>query len=222
MKKHAIVVLHEQKSQMLQYADYLEKEEYQVFRIEGIKNLSEKIEQLKPSLLILPVETSLSNGIDLCSELRSHPSAIDLCIMLFSQKQEEFSQIAGLESGADDFLFQPVHERVLLGRIKALLKRKDFKKITADTQELVVDEERYVILKHGAEIYLPKKEFEILSLLYSKPSKVFTREEITSKIWSNFEDVRGRTIDVHVRNIREKLGFEYIKTVKGVGYSLEL
>ena len=127
-----------------------------------------------------------------------------------------------MDSGADDFVFQPVQQRVLLSRIKAILKRKKLSTADFKDQALVIDKERYLIIRNGVEFYLPKKEFEILSLLHTKPNKVFSREEIRNAIWDNFEKVRGRTVDVHIRKIREKIGDELISTVKGVGYRLEL
>ena len=172
--------------------------------------------------LLLPVELKNGNGIDLCHRLKQKEDAEDFFIILISKRKEDFSMIAGLDSGADDFVFHPVQKRVLLSRIKALLKRKKLKQLDWENQTLIIDRDRYLIIKEGTEFYLPKKEFEILSLLYSKPNKVFSREEIKNAIWDNFEKVRGRTVDVHIRKIREKIGDELISTVKGIGYRLEI
>lgn len=222
MKNESILILHEGQSNLLRFTQFLVHEGFLVHPIEKSSQLLDSLYIHRPSLVMLPVELSTNNGIDICFQLKSQDETAHIFVMLFSQKREEYTQIAGLESGADDFLFQPIQERVLLSRIKALLKRKSGKQLSLADSTLVIDQERYLILKEGAEIYLPKKEFEILKLLYSKPMKTFTREEIKARVWSSREEVRGRTIDVHVRNIREKLGAEIIRTVKGIGYVLEL
>ncbi len=203
-------------------SDFLIKEGYTVFKLDKADKIELQLQDKKPDLLLLPVELKNGNGIDLCHQLKQMEVSSNLFIILISRRKEDFSLIAGLDSGADDFLFQPIHKRVLLGRIKALMKRKKVKDSDWKNQALVIDRDRYLIIKEGTEFYLPKKEFEILSLLYSKPNKVFSREEIKNAIWENFEKVRGRTVDVHIRKIREKIGEELISTVKGVGYRLEV
>ena len=138
-------------------------------------------------------------------------------------RAEDYSQIAGFDSGADDYITKPIKPRVLVSRIKALLRRKDNQKSeSVDNADLYIDTEKYVVFLKGNEIILPKKEFELLALLFSKPGNVFTREVILNKVWGDDIIVGDRTIDVHIRKLREKLGDSYIKTVKGVGYKLKI
>lgn len=222
MYNNKLLLVHENKQELIAIADYLSAEGFHITKAENSIGLNKKLENQKPDIMLLPVEMDAVNGVDLCHTIKSGNKTADIFIILLSNKKEEFTQVAGLESGADDFLFQPIHERVLLGRINALLKRKKWRSIDFTTNPLVIDNERYLIIKEGVEYYLPKKEFEILSLLYSKPNKVFSRDEIKNAIWENFEKVRGRTVDVHIRKIREKIGDNLIATIKGVGYRLDL
>lgn len=214
-------MVHENKVEINAIADFLADENFEITKVSNGTELNKKLKVFRPDLLMLPVEMNNTNGIDLCHNLKSEKNTSNIFVMLLSSKREEFAQIAGLESGADDFLFHPVHKRVLLSRVKALLKRKQWDSIDIENQNFLIDEERYLIIRKGVEYYLPKKEFEILSLLYSKPNKVFSREEIKNALWENFEKVRARTVDVHIRKIREKVGEGLITTVKGVGYRLE-
>lgn len=221
MRKDSLIVVHENKVEINAIADFLADENFEITKVSNGTELNKKLKVFRPDLLMLPVEMNNTNGIDLCHNLKSEKNTSNIFVMLLSSKREEFAQIAGLESGADDFLFHPVHKRVLLSRVKALLKRKQWDSIDIENQNFLIDEERYLIIRKGVEYYLPKKEFEILSLLYSKPNKVFSREEIKNALWENFEKVRARTVDVHIRKIREKVGEGLITTVKGVGYRLE-
>lgn len=220
VKNSVLIVQEENRESSL--SEFLIKEGFTVFKLDKADKIELQLQDKKPDLLLLPVELKEGNGIDLCHQLKQLEDATNLFIILISKKKEDFSLIAGLDSGADDFVFQPVQERVLVSRIRALLKRKRIYSSDWHDQALIIDKDRYLIIKKGKEYYLPKKEFEILSLLYSKPNKVFSREEIKNAIWDNFEMVRGRTVDVHIRKIREKIGDELISTIKGVGYRLEM
>ena len=138
---------------------------------------------------------------------------------------EDYSQIAGFEAGGDDYITKPIKPKLLISRVKALLKRykqatKEIEKegVTQQVEDIIIDKERYIVIVRGDEMFLPKKEFELLNLLISRPEKVFTREEIFEKVWGDNIIVGERTIDVHIRKLREKLGNEYIRTIKGVGY----
>jgi two-component system alkaline phosphatase synthesis response regulator PhoP len=147
-------------------------------------------------------------------------------IAFLTARSEDYSQIAGFDVGADDYINKPIKPRVLISRIKALLRRggsSDSSKSTdkVDMGGIRIDRERYLIVQDGVEISLPKKEFELLALLASKPGKVFTRDVILDKVWGGDVVVGDRTIDVHIRKLREKLGEEFIKTVKGIGYKFE-
>ena len=220
MGKNSVLIIQENYSNN-SISDFLIREGFSVVKLDKTDKLELQIQDWKPDLILLPVELKNGSGIDLCHQLK-HSQLSQSFIILISNRREDFSLIAGLDSGADDYLYHPVQERVLLSRIKALLKRKKISESDWINQALIIDKDRYLIIKEGQEYYLPKKEFEILSLLYSKPNKVFSREEIKNAIWYNFEKVRSRTVDVHIRKIREKIGDELISTVKGVGYRLEL
>ena len=201
----------------------LEKEGYLVATASnGIECLSIAKEFI-PDLILLDVMMPEMDGIETCVELRKNVLLKGVVIAFLSARSEDFTQVAGLDSGADDYITKPIKPRVLISRIKALLRRKEFKNKTEDvSDELSIDEEKYVAIIKGEEKLLPKKEFELLALLFSKPGNVFNREVILKKVWGDDIVVGDRTIDVHIRKLREKLGDQYIKTVKGVGYKLKL
>jgi two-component system alkaline phosphatase synthesis response regulator PhoP len=164
------------------------------------------------------------DGIETCLAIKDIDGLKNTMIAFLTARGEDYSQIAGFDSGADDYITKPIKPRVLISRIKALLRRTE----TVQTKEDIVhigdikiDREKYLIVKAGEEINLPKKEFELLSLLASKPGKVFTRENILERVWGGDVIVGDRTIDVHIRKLREKLGDDYIKTVKGIGYRFD-
>ncbi|MFL5765815.1 MAG: response regulator transcription factor [Bacteroidia bacterium] len=182
-------------------------------------------EEELPQLVLLELLMPELDGIDISIELRSKEELSSTLIVFHTERNEDYSQIAAFNAGADDYIIKPVKTRVLISRLKALLKRhsahahSDEKKHVAG---LTIDRERYLIFKDGEEIVLPRKEFELLSLLSTSPRKVFTRKEISQLIWGYEIYSKNRTIDVHIRKLREKLGEKYIKTIKGIGYSLEL
>ncbi len=189
---------------------------------EGIQKVKEK----KPHLIILDVMMPKPDGYETCSEIRKLPGNNKTIIMFLSARNEDYSQIKGFEAGGDDYIAKPVNPKVLLSKIKASLKRyqieetKDDKIITFGEYKLNKNE--YTLHKNNKNITLPKKQFEILRLLFSKPNHVFGRDEIFEKIWGNDVIVGSRTIDVHIRKIREKTGIENIVTLKGIGYKLEI
>lgn len=202
----------------------LEKEDFQVFTA---TNGVEGIEQAKkhhPHLILLDVMMPEMDGMEACNQIRNIPDISNTIIAFLTARSEDYSQIAGFEAGADDYIPKPIKPRVLISRVKALLRRNGATVEQAETVnigELEIDKERYVVTKNGSELSLPKKEFELLLLLASKPSRVFTRENIMDKVWGDEVVVGDRTIDVHIRKLREKIGDSYIKTVKGVGYKIE-
>ena len=163
------------------------------------------------------------DGIEVCRELRAAPGMDGVIIAFLTARSEDYSHIAGFEAGADDYINKPIKPRVLLSRIKALLRRNPggTESTAVDVGKLRIDRESYLVFKEGKEISLPRKEFELLSLLASKPGKVFARDEILNRVWGDEVVVGDRTIDVHVRKLREKLGEEFIRTIKGVGYKFE-
>ena len=177
-----------------------------------------------PHLILLDVMMPEMDGIETCGELRANPITKDVLIAFLTARNEDYSQIAGFDAGGDDYISKPIKPKVLISRIKALLKRAGALDDSADSRDeipqsgLAIDKERYVVYLDGQEVILPKKEFELLALLHSKPQKVFTRDEIYQAIWGDEIVVGDRTIDVHIRKLREKLGEDYIRTVKGVGY----
>ena len=180
----------------------------------------EKIKTTKPDLVILDVMMPGMDGIEVCEAIRNDPKLNQLLICLLTARNEDYSQIAGLNAGADDYVSKPIKPKVLVSRINALLRRKG--KIENDSiprsGELIINREKYHVEKNGVTIHLPRKEFELLALLASRPYSVFERDVILENVWGSDIVVGDRTIDVHVRKLREKLGDNYITTVKGVGY----
>jgi two-component system alkaline phosphatase synthesis response regulator PhoP len=198
----------------------LEKEGYRVqIAIDGLDCL-EKIRLKKPDLILLDVMMPGMDGIEVCENLKSDESLNDILICFLTARSEDYSQIAGLEAGGDDYVTKPIKPKVLLSRISAILRRKELKPIVAPTisEELKINREKYLIEKNGQEIQLPRKEFELLALLMSRPNFVFKREIILEKVWGTDIIVGDRTIDVHIRKLRGKIGEDKITTVKGIGY----
>lgn len=195
------------------------------FIVETALNGKEGIELAKtfhPDLILLDVMMPQMDGIEVCEILRATPEFEHTIICFLTARNEDYSQIAGLDAGADDYIAKPVKPKVLISRLNALLRRKNNPIQQHNGQsQLIIDREKYLIFKNGEEIQLPKKEFELLALLSTKPNMVFERNVILEKVWGTDIVVGDRTIDVHIRKIREKLGDDYIKTVKGVGYKLE-
>ena len=166
------------------------------------------------------------DGIEACEKIRILPQLKDTIITFLTARGEDYSQVAGLEAGADDYITKPIKPKVLVSKIKSLLRRlhNELSKVNSEVVhigDLTIDREAYKIISKGVEIVLPRKEFELLSLLASKPGKVFKRDEILDKVWGNEVVVGGRTIDVHIRKLREKIGDNSFKTIKGVGYKFQ-
>lgn len=202
----------------------LEKEDYIVETAYNGRQALEKAKAFKPALILLDVMMPEMDGIEACIQLREMPELADTIIAFLTARSEDYSQIAGFDAGADDYIAKPIKPRVLISRVKALLRRKgalEDPSTFATIGDLQIDKERYVVTKNHKELSLPKKEFELLALLISKPGRVFTREVILNTVWGNEVVVGDRTIDVHVRKLREKIGESYIKTIKGVGYKID-
>lgn len=213
---------------ILEFLEYnLLKEGYEVLTAsdgeEGIK-LAEKE---KPQLIILDIMMPRMDGVEVCRKLRSRSEFDKTVIAFLTAREEDYSQIAALDVGGDDYITKPIRPRVFISRVKALLRRSERlqeEEIAADVLEigdLIIDPERVSVQKGEETIDLAKKEFELLYLLVSKPGKVFSREEIFNKVWGTDVIVGNRTIDVHIRKLREKIGDQYIKTIKGIGYKFE-
>src|ERR1035437_6889848 len=219
------ILLVDDEDDVLEFLSYnIRKEGYQVHTANnGIKGLQKAIEII-PHLIILDVMMPEMDGIETCREIKQVPQLENTIIVFLTARGEDYSQIAGFDAGADDYVTKPVKPRLLVSRIKALLRRyrtEEDSSTKLDLGMMVIDRERYVVFLEGVEISLPRKEFELLLLLASKPNKVFSRDEIFSKVWGDNVIVGDRTIDVHIRKIREKLGINNIKTIKGVGYKYE-
>ncbi|MDR0510154.1 MAG: response regulator transcription factor [Rikenellaceae bacterium] len=177
--------------------------------------------EVKPHLILLDVMMPQMDGMEACAEIRRHKELSTTIIAFLTARGEDFSQIAGFEAGADDYITKTIRTNVLMSRIKALLKRHGEPASATVEASLTIDHERHIVLKDGRSIALPRKEFALLALLVSKPQRVFTREEIYDSVWGNDVFVGDRTIDVHIRKLREKIGNDQIITVKGIGYKYE-
>ena len=202
----------------------LKQEGYEVTTAKHGDEAFEKAKKILPDLIILDIMMPGKNGIEVCNMLRKLPSFKETLIVFLTAKSDENSEIKGLESGADDYLTKPVSPKVLLSKINALFRRLNFRENRGIVKigNLKIDREKYNVMKDDEEIILARKEFELLSLLVSRPGKVFLRNEILSQIWGTEVIVGDRTIDVHIRKIRQKLDLDCITTVKGVGYKFEM
>ena len=221
-KKNTKILLVDDEPDILQIVGYnLSNEGYQVVTAKNGADGVKKAKKEKPHLIILDVMMPEMDGIEACEQIRNIPELNNTVITFLTARGEDYSQLAGFDAGADDYITKPIKPKILVSKIKALLRR--YKEVESEINilhigDLTIDRDEYKILLKGKEIVLPRKEFELLSLLTSKPGKVFKREEILDKVWGNEVVVGGRTIDVHIRKLREKIGDESFKTIKGVGY----
>lgn len=200
----------------------LRKEGYNVeIAKDGVQGV-EMCKKYKPDIVLMDVMMPKMDGMEACEAIRANLETKDTLIAFLSARGEDYSQLAGFDAGGDDYISKPIRPKILISRIKALLRRnnntQDNNTQLFELGDLKIDLEQYQVLKSGIPIEMPRKEFELLYLLASKPGKVFSRDSIMDKVWGTEVIVGGRTIDVHIRKIREKIGNEYIKTVKGVGY----
>ncbi len=204
----------------------LKQEGFKVFTANNGKDAVLIARDILPHIIVLDVMMPGMDGIETCTELRKLTQLKQTLIMFLTARGEDYSQIAGLEAGADDYIAKPIKPRVFVSRINALLRRYQAEqqpdKAPLAIEGLIIDQEKYLVIKNNEEIVLPRKEFELLLVLASRPNKVFNRDEIFAKVWGNDVIVGERTIDVHIRKLREKIGIENIKTVKGVGYKFEV
>ena len=203
----------------------LKREGFSVSIAHNGKSAIETARKVNAHLIILDVMMPGMDGIETCEKIRAIPSLKNSMIAFLTARGEDFSQIAGFTAGGDDYITKPIKPKVLLSRIHALLRRSNQINITEELEsktiqkgDLVIDKERYMVIKGKKELILPKKEFELLLLLFSRPGKVYTRNEIFQLVWGDDVVVGDRTIDVHIRKLREKIGENHIATIKGVGY----
>ncbi|UJH93019.1 response regulator transcription factor [Antarcticibacterium sp. 1MA-6-2] len=221
-KKDILILLVDDEPDILEIVSYnLSAEGYSVITAENGVKAVKLARKKKPHLIILDVMMPEMDGIEACEQIRKIPELGDTIITFLTARGEDYSQMAGFDAGADDYITKPIKPKVLTSKVKALLRR--FKDNTGSSNivtigNLTINRDEYKIIKDDEELILPRKEFELLSLLASTPGKVFKREEILDKVWGNEVVVGGRTIDVHIRKLREKIGDDSFKTVKGVGY----
>ncbi|MGZ0016001.1 response regulator transcription factor [Yeosuana sp. AK3] len=220
-KKDIKILLVDDEPDILEIVGYnLSNEGYQVLTAENGIEAVKKAKKELPHLIILDVMMPEMDGIEACEIIRKDPSLKDTIITFLTARGEDYSQVAGFDAGADDYITKPIKPKVLVSKVKALLRRFKEQDVVDSVKigNLVINRDEYKIILKGIEIVLPRKEFELLSLLASKPGKVFKRDEILDKVWGNEVVVGGRTIDVHIRKLREKIGDDSFKTIKGVGY----
>ena len=217
------ILLVDDEPDVLEFLSYnLRKAEFCVSTANNGKEAIALAQEIKPDLIVLDVMMPEMDGVETCSELRNIKGLEQTLIIFLSARGEDYSQIAGFGAGADDYLTKPINPKLLITKINAILKRSGMQTPQLqDVHGLTIDSERFVVIKDGETFSLPKKEFQLLELLTSKPDRVFTRDEIFKTIWGDDVVVGDRTIDVHVRKIRERLNLNAIKTVKGVGYKFE-
>jgi two-component system alkaline phosphatase synthesis response regulator PhoP len=224
LSKNKILVVDDE-SDIRELIEYnLKKEGYQVVTAE---NGVEAIEQAKihlPQMILLDIMMPEMDGIEACRVIRSLPEFKDTFIVFLTARSEEYSEVSGFNVGADDYITKPIKPRILMSRINALLRRNkqnNEQEEKLEILDIVIDREAYLVFRGDEKIVLAKKEFELLYLLATKPGKVFNRDQILKSVWEDSVIVTNRTVDVHIRKLREKLGEGYVGTVKGVGYKFE-
>ena len=221
-KKDIRILLVDDEPDILEIVGYnLSAEGYQVITADNGAAAVKGAKKKSPHLIILDVMMPGMDGIEACEQMRKIPELEDTIITFLTARGEDYSQMAGFDAGADDYITKPIKPKVLVSKVKALLRRfrdEETGSNIVKVGEIVINRDEYKVVKNKEEMILPRKEFELLSLLASKPGKVFKREDILDKVWGNEVVVGGRTIDVHIRKLREKIGDDSFKTVKGVGY----
>jgi two-component system alkaline phosphatase synthesis response regulator PhoP len=219
------ILVVDDENDILEFIQYnLKKEGYEVYLAHNGQEAIEVGRKVKPDLILLDVMMPVMDGIEACKIMKADSQFNKTFIVFLTARAEEYSEIAGFNAGADDYIAKPIKPRVLISRISAILRRKskDVTEARLTVGDIIIDRETFLVYRGEQKIQLARKEFELLFLLAGKPGKVFTREFILEKVWGDEVLVVDRTIDVHIRKLREKLGDEYIGTVKGVGYKFEL
>ncbi len=222
LKGHTILLVDDEQD-ILNFLSYnLKKEGYKVFTAANGEEGVKMVQQIHPSLILMDVMMPKMDGIEACQVIRKDLNITQPIIAFLTSRAEDYSQIAGFEAGADDYITKPVRPRLLISKVESLLRRLSrahLEKTENSATSLKIDREKFMVEIQGKSMLLPKKEFELLELLASRPGKVYSREQILTIVWGNDTVVGERTIDVHIRKLREKLGDDYIRTIKGVGYT---
>ena len=226
-KKDIKILLVDDEPDILEIVSYnLANEGYQIFTASNGIEAVKKSKEIQPQLILLDVMMPEMDGIEACAKIRENDNLKEVIIAFFTARGEDYSQLAGLDAGADDYITKPVKPKVLVSKVNSLLRRlrKGNSEIinVIKIGNIIINRDEYFVQKDKNKIILPRKEFELMALLASKPGKVFKREDILEKVWGNDVIVGGRTIDVHIRKLREKIGDDYFKTVKGVGYKFTI
>ncbi|MDO9262040.1 MAG: response regulator transcription factor [Flavobacteriaceae bacterium] len=223
--KNIKILLVDDEKDILEIIGYnLSKEGYQIITASNGKEAVLQAQKYSPHLIIMDIMMPEMDGIEACENIRKLPEMKNTIIAFLTARNEDYSQVAGFNAGADDYIAKPIKPKLLISKINALLRRLNYSNKNVNilhVGNIEINREVYKIIKDGVEIILPKKEFELLYLLATKLGKVFTREEILDKIWGKEVIIGKRTIDVHIRKLREKIGDDYLKTIKGVGYKIE-
>jgi len=220
IQKESTVLLVDDEQDILDILSYtLKKEGHKVFTATNGADGIQYAKDLNPDLIILDVMMPQMDGIEACQIIRNDMHMNRPIIAFLTSRSEDYSQIAGLEAGADDYITKPIRPRLFVSKVESLLRRGSEVEQDSVSKELTIDREKFLVTFKGKEITLPKKEFELLELLASRPGKVFNRDQILNIVWGDGAIVGERTIDVHIRKLREKLGNTYIRTIKGVGYT---
>lgn len=220
MNNKATILFADDDPDILSMISYnLEKEGYTVFTAENGEEAVELSQKVKPDLILLDVMMPKMDGVQVCEAIRGQELEVQPLIAFLTSRAEDYSQIAGFNAGGDDYINKPIRPKVLLSRIEALLRRANGAPKIELNQDLVLDTNRFLLFFKGEELYLPKKEFELLSFLMKKPGIVSNRDQILAEVWGDDTIVGERTVDVHIRKLREKIGDDYIRTIKGVGYT---
>jgi len=218
---HTILLVDDEQD-ILDFLSYnLKKEGYRVFTANNGSEGVRLAKEISPSLVILDIMMPEMDGIEACQTIRNDAQLTQPLIVFLTSRSEDYSQIAGFEAGADDYINKPIRPRLLLSKVESLLRRYKTNESTFKESAIRIDREQYIVHSSNGPIILPKKEFELLELLVSKPGKVYTRDQIMNNVWGDLSIVGERTIDVHIRKLREKLGNHYIRTIKGVGYTYQ-
>ncbi len=224
LKGHTLLLIDDEPD-ILEFLSYsLKKEGFKIFTASNGEEGVRMAQQVSPSLILLDVMMPVMDGIETCQIIRKDLNITQPIIAFLTSRAEDYSQIAGFEAGADDYITKPIRPRLLISKVESLLRRLEKPVQTQAQSELKsnhiqIDREKFMVKTNGANLLLPKKEFELLELLASRPGKVYTRDQILTIVWGNETIVGERTIDVHIRKLREKLGDDYIRTIKGVGYT---